>query len=199
LVIIWLAFPIIVPFLISQIPLEKSGIYLTRYTISALPAFLILIASGIDKLLNRKVLFPLFVLILIAISWFSAISIQNYYSQSQKEQWREVVNSIENSLQPGDVIVLNEWYFLKAIEYYSKTDLETQALEPGYEEQEIKQFKANGKQRMWLVQVNWGSKATKNYLDRVSGENSLVYKQQFVGIDVYLLKLNDLPLGTIRN
>jgi mannosyltransferase len=199
LLTVWLAFPIMFPFLISQLPLEVTGIYVTRYTISAFPAFLILVANGLGKLLSRKILYPLFVVILTGICLFSVTTLQNYYSQTGKEQWREVVNLIETSLQPDDVIVLNEWYFLKAIEYYSKTNLKTQEIESGFEEQEINQFKADDKQRMWLVQVEWGSESTRNYLEKVSDEHSLILIRKFVGIDVYLFDLNYLTTKTIQD
>jgi len=193
LVVMWLAFPILLPFLISQIPLKMTGIYLTRYTISALPAFLILVANGIGVFLSRKILYPLFAVILIGITCCSVTSLQDYYTQTGKEQWREAVNLVEASIQPEDALVVNEWYFCKAIEYYSNNDLMTQGIESGSEEQAINRFKANGKQRIWLVQVNWGSKSTINYMETMFDENSLLLKQQFVGIDVYLYDLTHPP------
>jgi mannosyltransferase len=192
LVLVWLAFPIILPFLISQIPLKSTGIYITRYTISALPAFLLLVASGMRIFLTRKALYPLFSVILIGITWFSGTGLQNYYAQPHKEQWREAVLLSQPLIQEDDVIILSNPSFIIALNYYYKGDVERLALNDGNEKDEIAAIIAQGKNRVWLYQGGWGSTNTRDYLLNTLGEKSLLLDKKLVGVEVYLFDFSGL-------
>ena len=102
LLLTWLSFPIIIPFIVSQF---FTPIYLTKYTIGALPAFYLLVAKGISAFTNRKALF--FVVILVSL--LSLPGLQYYYShymKPQKAQWREITGFIEHNTRARDVIII---------------------------------------------------------------------------------------------
>jgi len=188
LLVIWLIFPIILPFLIAQIPTEIAGIYETRYTISALPAFCLLASKGLNMLLNKKYLYPFFIVTILVITVFSGIGLFGYYSKVQKEQWREAVNYIEPLFQNGDTIILNEDFFSIPVNYYSKGRLNTQAIKRE-EAQEILLLESQGEKRIWFIQGPWGSTSTINYLKKNVDEIPLLSKREFVRIEVYLFEL----------
>jgi uncharacterized membrane protein len=189
LLLIWLIFPIILPFLISQIPTEIAGIYRSKYTISALPAFCLLASKGLDILLTKKFLYPIFIVTILVITIFSGIGLSGYYTTVQKEQWREAVNYIDPLFENSDAIVTNESYFSIPVEYYSKGELNTKAIRTGEEAREINLLVSNGKKRMWFIQGPWGSTSTREYLEENFHEKSLLLKQELVGVEVYLFEL----------
>lgn len=194
LLLVWLVFPVVIPFLVSQIPLEMTGIYLSKYTISALPAFILLASKGLDVFLTKKYLHPVFISIILAITILSGIGLQDYYTTIKKEQWREAINQMEPLIQDNDVIILNQNYFSMAFDYYAKGRINTQAIPDGEETQIINLFKTEGKQRIWLVQGPWGSITTKEYMEKAFDERSLLLKEIYVGLEVYLFDLTSEDL-----
>lgn len=84
----WLIVPVFLPFLIS---IAWKPVYLPRYSISALPAFCLLLAALIIYV--RPVL-PAYVA-LGALVVLLIPGMQNYYTQDLKEQWSEASAYIE--------------------------------------------------------------------------------------------------------
>jgi mannosyltransferase len=79
LLVLWLAVPVVLPFVASQI---STPIYYTRYTIAASLAFYILIARGIQEIPNRY--FKSFVV--ISIVTYSLLGINGYYAKTNKQE-----------------------------------------------------------------------------------------------------------------
>lgn len=192
LLAVWLIFPIAVPFLISQIPLEITGIYRSRYTISAIMTFFILASKGLNVFITKTSLYFIFIIIILVTTFLSGVGLHAYYTTVHKEQWRDAVNLIQSRFRDEDVIVLNEAYFHMAFDYYSKGKLETQAVNNGEEAQKMHSLKVNGKQRLWFVQGPWGSTNTKQYLEEAFNNDFLLFKEEFIGIEVYLYDLRSL-------
>src|SRR5581483_11527793 len=71
--LLWLLFPIFFVFLVSQF----KHLYLARYFIFCLPALLLLVAAGLDRIRWRLVL----ALVLIAIGMLSLRGVQAYYEK----------------------------------------------------------------------------------------------------------------------
>jgi mannosyltransferase len=194
LVLFWLVFPIIPPFLISQISTRVTGIYSERYTISALPAFLLLTGSGLEKLLTRKALYPLFAAALIAIIWFSSTGLQLYYSEPQKEQWREAVAFSQPLMQKDDIIILSNISFVTALNQYYKGDLERHVFDNARNAEELAAITAKGKHRIWLFQGIWGPTDTSVYLLKTIGK-SLIVDKKLVGVEIYLFDISNSSGG----
>lgn len=99
LVLVWLFALVLIPFLISRF---TSSIYVHRATIVASLPWYILVGRGIDKLRFKY----LKVSVVIIIIGFSLISIKEYFSKVQKDQWREAINYIDARAEDEDLIYL---------------------------------------------------------------------------------------------
>jgi uncharacterized membrane protein len=117
LLLLWLVCPIILPFLVSKF---SSPIFLPKYTIPALPAFIILAARGLSRVRFHQ----LRMLAAVFILCFSLIALRNYYGTVRKDQWRDAVSGLEQKAEMNDLILLNPPSSIAAFDYYSKrTDL----------------------------------------------------------------------------
>lgn len=104
-IIVALTIPIVLSYLIS--PMISS-----RYFITILPAILILIAMGIDKVRHKKVKI-LAASIFVSYSLFHLIYSTEYYTKVNKTQFREVTNHVINNNFNADPVVSNlRWYLL---------------------------------------------------------------------------------------
>ena len=114
LLLLWLSCSILLPFLVSQF---ASPIFLPKYTIAALPAFLILAARGFSRLRFHQ----LRVVVVLLVVFFSAGVLKNYYAALKKDPWREAVASFEQLAKPGDLVLFNQASGQYPFDYYSKT------------------------------------------------------------------------------
>ena len=101
LLLMWLLIPIILPFIVSII---STPIYLYRITIPASFAFYILIACGIEKIGSK----PVKIVIILFIISFSLISAGQYYTNINKERWREVASYVVVYAREGDLLIYNK-------------------------------------------------------------------------------------------
>lgn len=115
LLLLWLGCSIVLPFLVSQF---GPPIFLPKYTIAALPAFLILAARGLSRLRFHQ----LRALALVLIVFFSAGVLRNYYAALKKDPWREAVRSFEQVARPGDLVLFNQASGQHPFDYYLKTE-----------------------------------------------------------------------------
>jgi mannosyltransferase len=188
LLIIWLSFPIIIPFIISQF---MTPIYLTRYMIGASPAFYLLVAKGMGNL-NRKWLFyP----VLIFIILLSSFGLQSYYKNDVKEQWREVANLVELNSMRNDVIIVCAFYYRLPFDYYYQGDLAEFGIARDLEDTEelttFVNYAVRGKDRLWLILCYSAQSAPiRSYLTNRYGSRSILMEEHFVGILVLLFDLS---------
>lgn len=115
LLLLWLSCSIVLPFLVSQF---ASPIFLPKYTIAALPAFLILAARGLSRLRFHQ----LRALGVLLIVFFSVGVLKNYYAALKKDPWREAVASFGQRAKPGDLVLFNQASGQYPFDYYSKTE-----------------------------------------------------------------------------
>ena len=114
LLLLWLLCPVMLPYIVSQF---SSPIFLPKYTIAALPAFLILAARGLSRLRFHT----LRALVVVLIVFFSAGVLRNYYAALKKDPWREAVASFERLARPGDLVLFNQASGQHPFDYYLKT------------------------------------------------------------------------------
>jgi len=107
--LIWIGFPILVPFILSQF---ITPIYNARNTLGAAFGFYILMGKSLTAIKYIIITTLLFFVMLIA----SAQKLNTYYSVPDKEQWREAVEYVDRYAQPGDMISI----IAPAYEYYNK-------------------------------------------------------------------------------
>ena len=113
LLLLWLGCSVVLPFAVSQV---ASPIFLPKYTIAALPAFLILAARGLSRLRFHQLRAVALLLLVI----FSAGVLRNYYAALKKDPWREAVASFEQLARPGDLVLFNQASGQHPFDYYLK-------------------------------------------------------------------------------
>ena len=115
LLLLWLACPILLPYIISQF---SSPIFLPKYTIAALPAFVILAARGLLSVRFHQ----LRMLVALLLICFSAIVLKNYFGAYKKDLWRESVAAFSQLAKPDDLVLFNDQSGIVPFEYYYRRD-----------------------------------------------------------------------------
>jgi hypothetical protein len=115
LLFIWLFSHNVVPFLMSQF---LTSFYRPRYTIVGSIAFYLLIAKSLRNLSHHNRLMNTAIASLFILS---VVSFRPYYQNYNKERWRDAVADVDQSAQPGDLVVVNAGFLLQTnFNYYSK-------------------------------------------------------------------------------
>jgi len=191
LLLIWLACPIVIPFVISQF---STPIYTLRYTIGASPAFYLLVARGISVFNRRRVLYVSIVVLLFLLSLPGLV---NYYSYYTKDQWRETAGFIEHNSRAKDVIIMwpDNWGLPFA--YYYKGNLQIAGIDKDvHDSEKIKSAideAVAGKERLWLVLSGGGTFYPKFLLERFGSRSLKGHKNFFRVIEVYLFDIGAGP------
>ncbi|MBN1844853.1 MAG: glycosyltransferase family 39 protein [Sedimentisphaerales bacterium] len=153
---IWLATPILLPFLVSQV---STPIFGHKYTIAASFAFYLLVAAGINQV-RRRYGFGLILAVLLLVY---PLRILTYYRQLDKEPWRTVVGQLEARAHGGDLVLIHSSHCLSNIyAYYAKRDDLVIATLPGRgnrigpEQLEALPGILGGHDRVWLVYSHVG-------------------------------------------
>jgi mannosyltransferase len=141
---LWLWLPIIVTWLISQ----RRPIYVHRYLIVVLPAYLILLAYGVVSVSHRTLKWAL-TTALVAIMASSSIRI--YFDPVLlKQDWRGAANYVQGNAQANDVIAVERFEDIAAFKYYYKGDLELVTVDSGRSLGELEKS-IEGYERLWLI------------------------------------------------
>lgn len=134
LLLLWLAVPIAIPF--AKSVLSKPAVYYIKYTIPALPAFLLLAALGWSQISSRI----LKTLLFCAVGTFSLLAVQEEWSPQalfaskelannaagvqeqhlEKERWRKTGQILDSAVQQGEVVFVHQWYYEWALNYYCR-------------------------------------------------------------------------------
>lgn len=131
---LWLFLPLILVFLISlDWPLpQKRSIYMDRFLIPSLPAFLILISCGITQIFKRKrvlgAVMAAALLVPITGSVYAQFSEQTYH----RDNWRQAIADIKAGAQSGDLLLVRphdyvplDYYDLQEIPWFTVPYLES--------------------------------------------------------------------------
>lgn len=115
----WLSLPLLFVFLISldwPLPQNRS-IYMDRFLIPSLPAFLILIGYGITQVFERKrTLGTLMIVVLLLTTGASTCSLfldQTY----QRDDWRRAITEIRENARSGDVLLVRPHHYVPLYYY----------------------------------------------------------------------------------
>jgi mannosyltransferase len=151
LLMLWLACPILLPYIVSQF---SSPIFLPKYTIAALPAFAILAARGLLSVRFHQ----LRMIVVLLFICFSLVALKNYFSAYKKDLWREAVAEFSKLAKPDDLVLFNDQSGLVPFEYYYRRDDVVEKPFPDYDKKLeadnlAEQLKASieGHARVWLV------------------------------------------------
>lgn len=189
LLLFWLLIPIILPFIISQF---STPIYTTRNTISASMAFYLLIAKGITNINNKFIKsFTIFLIIILPLG-----NLWGYYTEINKEQWREVADYIDLNSKPGDLILFNAGAVQEnGFDYYSKRkDIIKKPFTEktrDIDENNIKELWpiVEGYQRVWVILSH--SNDDKGLIKKTLNESyNMNENKEYKGIMIYLFIKN---------
>jgi mannosyltransferase len=113
---IWFTFPILIPLAISFL---HAPIYITRITIAASLPFYILAGKGIERIRNVTIRNQIFAILLL----LSAANLLTYYSEINKERWRETVDILDRYAGPEDLVVVHSGFCIEnAIDFYRRKE-----------------------------------------------------------------------------
>jgi uncharacterized membrane protein len=151
LLLLWMLCSIMLPYIVSQF---SSPIFLPKYTIAALPAFIILAARGLLSLRFHQ-LRMILVLLLIC---FSLVTLRNYFGALKKDLWREAVAAFSARAKPNDLVLFNDQSGQVPFDYYlRRSDFDEKPF-PDYKLQLTAENlpdalirATEGRKRIWLV------------------------------------------------
>ncbi len=152
IVAIWLALPILVPFLLSW---AGRPFFLARITIAAGVPLALLAAAGIVALPRVAQAGVVGVLALLAVPPFAA-----YEAGPHRERWREAVAALERDARPGDRVLFDAGFCLRDVwGYYARRrDLELRPVPATADSAALAAALAGGARarRVWLVRSHDG-------------------------------------------
>jgi mannosyltransferase len=116
LVSVWLACTILIPYMVT---LLSVPVFSNRYMVSGSFAFLLLVARGIHQVPWQPVRWGVAAGVLLLQGWM----LVPYYTQANKEQWRQAAAYVESAARPGDLVLFHAPYCRTAVYwYYEKRD-----------------------------------------------------------------------------
>jgi uncharacterized membrane protein len=185
----WLLCPIIIPFVLSKV---FGPIYLYRYTISAAPAFYLLVGLGIAAV-SKVVPEPISLGLLMILI---APGLHEYYVANVKEQWREAAAYVEENATTDDVIAFGPAGGRDAFNWYYRGNLPECEIDRQLENDETIMDAlsrcVSGRDHLWLVlrEVPRFNRPLTEFLwNRDQELMYLLEKEEFTGVSVYLFAL----------
>lgn len=192
----WLMAPIVLPFIFSFV---VGPMYSDRYTISAAPAFYLLLALGLFTI--RK-LVPIMISLGVLVIMI-APSLAYYYERDVHEQWDEAAIYVQENSNPNDVIVFApnlgigiqqtsfNWYYDGDLKECS---LGLELVDPALISDTLEEC-ISGRDRFWVVIRDNDTEPSTRYKTYFIHSNQpnmeMISEQQFVEISVYLFEITD--------
>jgi mannosyltransferase len=188
----WLLCPIVLPLVLSKL---IGPMYVHRYTISASPAFYLLLALGITTV--RKVVPELVTVGAMVI--LIAPGLQHYYVTDVNEQWREAAAYVEEHAGISDVIVFapdDDGWQRNTLYWYYQGNLPACGIDGELTDDEAiagaLERCTQGSSRFWLIMRGTPESIERFkafFLDPGHRAMHLMREQKFMGISVYLFEL----------
>jgi mannosyltransferase len=108
---VWLACTILIPYIVTMLSVP---VFSNRYMVSGSFAFLLLVARGVGQFPWRPLRTAVGAGVILSQVWI----LVPYYTQVNKEQWREIASDVESRAQPGDLVLFHAPYCRTAIYWY---------------------------------------------------------------------------------
>jgi len=140
--LLWFLIPIVLEYLLSVLHPTVTIFGPIRYLILVFPAFIILVSKGILSL-NLK--YSSIVIILIII--FSILPLTSYYTNINKQQWREVALFMKENIKNGEIIMINNPNAKLSLSYYYGTTNNVFGVPDVTEAEKL----SRNKESLWLI------------------------------------------------
>lgn len=128
LIVTWLLCTILIPYGVS---LLSTPVFSNRYMISGSFAFVLLVAGGIQRIPWKPAQWT----VGAAIVATQAYILIPYYTQVNKEQWREAAAYVESRLRPDDLLLFHAPYCRTCVYWYYTKQPELARRGKGYPSQ----------------------------------------------------------------
>jgi mannosyltransferase len=116
LVSVWLACTVLIPYIVSVL---VAPVFSNRYMMSGSFAFLLLVARGVGQVPWRPARWGVAAGVILSQVWM----LVPYYTQVNKEQWRQAASFVESTAQPGDCLLFHAPYCRSCVYwYYARRD-----------------------------------------------------------------------------
>lgn len=192
---LWLAVPILLPFIFSKI---LGPMYHHRYTICASPALYILLAIVITSF--RKVVPEVISLGLIVL--VIAPGLHEFYIRPVREQWRDAAVYVDEHDREGDVIVFADDAYeqiRKSFYWYYRGNLNGCSIRKKLNNEDsiatALKFCISSNERFWLVVREDIPNPIPDFMSFFSNNRNqkfrLVGKRKFTKLSVYLFKITN--------
>ncbi len=169
---------------------------------TTIPIFLLL-AAGLLQLRHA----PYVLATLGVIVAINAVSLREYYTHFEKEQWREAAAYVAENVHDDDLLIFNATWVQIPFDYYfsdaerpveergAPVDLfDRGILEPKMARSDLPRLRAlvRGRDRVWLIYShNWYTDPQNLLPGALSEELDLLQQRSFVGLDVRLYGASD--------
>ena len=150
----WLSLPLLVNFAVSL----RQPLYVDRYFMGSLPAYILLLAAGVVGWRSRWSRIVAALTVVGAMGW-GTVRIVGHDPYFAKEDWRGVAQAIDVQLQPGDAVVLQDYETLIGTTVYRTQEWQSVVLEPEGVSATLEEMAARYR-RVWLV---WRSPRESNH------------------------------------
>ena len=175
LLLMWFMVPLLMPIILTLL-FPKSPVFgFVQHVLIASPAFYLIVSKGILK--SKK-----FYSLLVLLAILSILPLYSYYSNTDKQQWREAADYLKSNRNPSELVIVYIPSSVLALKYYYKNMDRVTGIK------NISQLKSelNFEDSVWLVYSSEIYKdpegAIKNYFDT---NYKLEKQKNFVGIRVF--------------
>lgn len=182
LLTLWLIIPATVSYFLSMF---IQPVLVPHYLLASAPALLLLLARGVRAVPTVPLRYLVAVLLLSGM----LIPLPGYYAEDQKEQWRDTVQLVEGSAEPGDRIILYPSYVEQPFMYYfnesDKSEVEVVTVDPGVSDSQLEDT-VETEGDIYLV-IRKSEESGDEFLEQVKEKTSLEPSdnQDFLGVDIY--------------
>ncbi len=187
LLLLWLAVPLLVPYILS---FAGQPVFITRVTILSSIALYILAARGVSVIPSIRLKF----LLIGAFTFFMILSLQEYYLSPDKDQWREAAAIVAGDARPDDTIVVAsarckqsfDYYFRRTTQRVLPFPVSSSEINEKTVSELMPQLEHSG--RIWLL-LSYHTFGDANLLlTKLAGTCRLLRHREVFGIQLYLLE-----------
>jgi mannosyltransferase len=130
LVVHWLLTPLLLLFLASWASSRRGGVslFVDRYLLFVLPAFLLLAAWGLDELRHRSKLLACIAMAMVLVGTSRSLCRLYFDPSYHRENWRDAVAYLGEGRDSGDMVIISSDPHFVALGYYQLGDVELRVL-----------------------------------------------------------------------
>jgi mannosyltransferase len=150
----WLFLPLLVNFIVSL----RQPLYVDRYFMGSLPAYILLLVAGVVGWRSRWSRVVAALAVVGTMVW-GTVRIVGHDPYFAKEDWRGVTQTIDAEWQSDDVVILQDYETLIGAEAYRTQEWQSVVLEPEEVSTTLEEMAVRHR-RVWLV---WRSPRESNH------------------------------------